>query len=100
MVEKTEVIPWSRLKYVAEKLDKVVVLAREMVQAGKSLEGRVASLESGKGNLSLDEERDILYGMFEDHGKEVNGLAQQVHGLRIQFQKLEEKIGGNLACSS
>lgn len=68
--------------------DKVLEALNGLIDAGQELEKRVDSLEVTKDNISTDEERNILYAMIDDHGKELLEVNGRLHTIQTQLQEL------------
>ena len=63
-------------------------------EAGIALEARIDVLEATTDNISEATEREILYAMIEDNSKDLSGMSQQIHGLRLQLQTARDKAIG------
>jgi len=78
--------------------DIVIDALNAIREAGIALESRIDVLEATcsawSGSISESTERDILYAMIEDNGKELSGMSQQLHGLRVQLQRMGETLNG------
>lgn len=72
--------------------NKVKDTIRKMLEAGQELEKRVESLEVTKDNISTDEERNILYAMIDDHGRELLEVNGRLHTIQTQVQRLVNEV--------